>query len=205
MHMRLANERYEKIKKTIGEFLEDYGVNKLPLDVFGLARKMKIKIALASELLEQHPRKIDEYVLFRYPNSYLYYDSETQKFIIYIDDVGCKRKRQRFSLAHELMHIILGHTEQTPENEAEANFGATYLLAPTSLALIFPEEEALLLPEIVSRIFDVSLPEAEIVVRYNSNRLSLPDINETDYEKMINNQLKESLKRQLSKYHRQRS
>lgn len=198
--MRLANERYEEIKKTIGEFLEDYGVNKLPLDVFGLARRMKIKITFASELLEKHPRKIDEYVLLKYPNSYLYYDSETQKFIVYVDDVGCKRKRQRFSLAHELMHIILGHTEQNPVNEAEANFGATYLLAPTSLALIFPEEEALLRPEIASKIFDVSLPEAEIVVRYNSNRLSLSDISEKDYEKRINSLLKGSFMHQLSKY-----
>ena len=199
--MRLSDQRYEQIKMTIADFLEDYDVKKVPVDVFGLAKKMQIKIVLASEILNKYPKKIDEYVLFKYPNSYLYYDPDAQKFIIYIDDIGTKKKRQRFSLAHELMHIILGHTEQNEENESEANFGATYLLAPTSLALIRIEEEIMFIPEMVEDIFDVSGPEAEIIVRYNSNRVSLPDLNEKDYEKTINRLLKESLNKRISRYH----
>ena len=199
--MRLSDQRYEQIKMTIADFLEDYDVKKVPVDVFGLAKKMQIKIVLASEIINKYPKKIDEYVLFEYPNSYLYYDPDAQKFIIYIDDVGTKKKRQRFSLAHELMHIILGHTEQNEENESEANFGATYLLAPTSLVLIRIEEEIMFIPEMVEDIFDVSGPEAEIIVRYNSNRVSLPDLNEKDYEKTINRLLKESLNKRISRYH----
>ena len=199
--MRLSDQRYEQIKMAIADFLEDYDVKKVPVDVFGLAKKMQIKIVLASEILNKYPKKIDEYVLFKYPHSYLYYDPDAQKFIIYIDDVGTKKKRQRFSLAHELMHIILGHTEQNEENESEANFGATYLLAPTSLALIRIEEEIMFIPEMIEDIFDVSGPEAEIIVRYNSNRVSLPDLNEKDYEKTINGLLKESLNKRISRYH----
>ena len=199
--MRLSDQRYEQIKMAIADFLEDYDVKKIPVDVFDLAKKMQIKIVLASEILNKYPKKIDEYVLFKYPHSYLYYDPDAQKFIIYIDDVGTKKKRQRFSLAHELMHIILGHTEQNEENESEANFGATYLLAPTSLALIRIEEEIMFIPEMIEDIFDVSGPEAEIIVRYNSNRVSLPDLNEKDYEKTINGLLKESLNKRISRYH----
>ena len=99
------------------------------------------------------------------------------------------------------MHIILGHTCQNEINEAEANFGATYLLAPTSLALIRLEDEILFIPEIVKDIFDVSGPEAEIIVRYNSNRVALSDLNEKDYEKTINGLLKESLNKRISRYH----
>ena len=198
--MRLSDQRYEQIKMAIADFLEDYDVKKIPVDVFDLAKKMQIKIVLASEILQKYPKKIDEYVLFKYPHSYLYYDPDAQKFIIYIDDVGTKKKRQRFSLAHELMHIILGHTEQNEENESEANFGATYLLAPTSLALIRIEEETMFIPEMIEDIFDVSGPEAEIIVRYNSNRVSLSDLNEKDYEKTINGLLKESLNKRISRY-----
>lgn len=199
--MRLSDQRYEEIKAIIANFLEDYDVKKIPVDVFGLAEKMKIKIVFARDILEKHPKKTNEYVLYAYPHSYLYYDPEAQRFIIYIDDVGTKKKRQRFSLAHELMHIILGHTTQNEINEAEANFGATYLLAPTSLALIRLRDEPLFIPEIVEYIFDVSGPEAEIIVRYNSNRISLLDLDEKDYEKTINGLLKESLSKRISKFH----
>ena len=197
--MRLSDQRYEQIKMAIADFLEDYDVKKIPVDVFDLAKKMQIKIVLASEILHNYPKKIGKYVLFKYPHSYLYYDPDAQKFIIYIDDVETKKKRQRFSLAHELLHIILGHTEQNEENESEANFGATYLLAPTSLALIRIEEETMFIPEIIEDIFDVSGPEAEIIVRYNSNRVLLPDLNEKDYEKTINGLLRESLDLRISR------
>lgn len=199
--MRMTNQRYEEIKRTIGDFLDDYGVSTLPVDVFDLVEKMKIKVVLASKLLRKYPKKIDECILFKYPNSFLYYDPDNQRFVIYIDDVGCRKKRQRFSLAHELMHIILGHTEQNEKNETEANFGATYLLMPTSLVLIAPKECVLLLPEVVSEIFDVSLPAAMVAVRYNSNRLSLLDLDEREYEKTINNLLGESLMSQVRRYH----
>ncbi len=199
--MRLSDQRYEDIKIAIANFLEDYNVKKIPVDVFDLAEKMKIKIVFSSEIIKKHPKKVDEYKLFTYPHSFLYYDPDSQRLIVYIDDLGTKKKRQRFSLAHELMHIILGHTEQNEKNESEANFGATYLLAPTSLALIKLEDEALFIPEIVMDIFDVSASEAEIIVRYNSNRVSLPDLNEKDYEKTINGLLKESLNKRISRYH----
>ena len=198
--MRLSDQRYEHIKKTIADFLEDYNVKKVPVDVFNLAERMQIKVVFASEILEKHPKKIDEYVLFRYPHSYLYYDPGPQKFIIYIDDIGTKKQRQRFSLAHELMHIILGHYEQNEENESEANFGATYLLAPTSLALIRPDDENMFIPEIVGDIFDVSISEAGIIARYNFNRILLTDLQEKDYEKRINSLLKESLNKRISRY-----
>lgn len=55
--MKLISQRYEQIKEAIAEFLEDYDVKKIPVDVFELARKMHIKIVFASEILERHPKK----------------------------------------------------------------------------------------------------------------------------------------------------
>ncbi len=199
--MKLSDETYERIKRRIADVFEDYGIKEIPVDVFEIARKMKIKIVFASEILKKHPEKIDQYCLYKYPPSYMYYDSNTQKFIVYIDDVGAKIERQRFSLAHELMHIILGHNEQNPKNESEANFGATYILAPTSLALLRPGEQSLLVPEKIARLFGVSVSEAEIVARYNSRRLSLTGLKEKDYERKLNSLLEESLNVKLSEFH----
>lgn len=55
-------------------------------------------------------------------------------------------------------------------------------------------------PEIVAEIFDVSNSEAEIIVRYWSNRIHLVDISEKDYEKTINSLLGDSLNEKLSWY-----
>lgn len=40
------------------------------------------------------------------------------------------QRRIRFSLAHELGHIVLQHKKSTPDTEKEANFFASNLLAP---------------------------------------------------------------------------
>jgi Zn-dependent peptidase ImmA (M78 family) len=49
---------------------------------------------------------------------------------IYYND-SMPRTRVRFSLAHELGHIVLGHGDYlVPENEAEANYFSSCLLAP---------------------------------------------------------------------------
>ena len=199
--MRLSDQRYEQIKITIANFLEDYDVKTIPIDVFEIAKQMRIKIVFASEILKKHPKKIDAYCLFKFPHSYLYYDNDAQQLIIYIDDIGTKKKRQRFSLAHELMHIILGHTEQNETNEAEANFGATYLLAPTSLALARSNDERMFVPSKLEKIFDVSGSEAEIIARYNSNRVALVDLKEKEYEKKINGLLIASLDKRINKCH----
>lgn len=197
--MRLTNERYEEIKETICDFLCDYDVDKLPIDVFELANKMKVKIVRSSELIQKYPKKINEYQIFSFPPSYLFYDSKEQRFLIFLDDYGIKIKRQRFSIAHEIMHIILGHTEQSPRNETEANFGATYLLAPTSLALIEGAFTPLTDPIIVMDIFDVSFSEAEIVVRYFENRFFC-NSDYKSYEKEINRRFGKSFCEKLNNY-----
>ncbi len=187
--MRLSDKRYEEIKMDIAVTFEDYNVNGLPIDVFDLAKKMGVIVVYASQIIKKNKWKINEFMLFSYPPSYLYYSKEKQKFFVYIDDVGTNKSRQRFSMAHELMHIILGHTEQNERNEAEADFGAQYMLAPTSLILLAPDHWLLEETDFIKFVFDVSEPVAEITIRYNHNRLYYISLEEKPYEEIINNQL----------------
>ena len=69
--MRLTNKRYEEIKEIILDFLFDYDIDRLPINVFELAKKMKIKVVYASEILKKHPKKVDEYVIFSFPHSFI--------------------------------------------------------------------------------------------------------------------------------------
>lgn len=187
--MRLPDERYEEIKMAIALTFEDYNVDGLPIDVFGLAKKIGVSVVYASQIIKNNKGKINEFMLFAYPPSYLYYSKEKQKFFVYIDDVGTNKSRQRFSMAHELMHIILGHTEQNERNEAEANFGSQYMLTPTSLILLAPDNWLLEETDFIKFIFDVSEPVAETTIRYNHNRLYYVSLEEKPYEEIINNQL----------------
>ena len=50
--------------------------------------------------------------------------------IIFYNDMQFPLTRRLFSVAHEIMHIWLGHVCETSQEEAEADYGAGYLLAP---------------------------------------------------------------------------
>ncbi len=84
----------------------------------------------------------------------LFYDSHAQ------------RRRMRFTLAHELGHIVLGHHQEQPWEEKEADYFASQLLAPR------PVFNALALyglntadPEFIAKTFHLSKAAAEIAAR----------------------------------------
>ncbi len=195
--MQLTNRRYEEIKMAIAQTFEDYNVKVLPIDVFELAKKMGIIVVYASQILKTKSN-LNDYSLFSFPQSYVYYCSKKQRFFVYIDDVGTNKLRQRFSMAHELMHIILSHNEQNERNEAEANFGAQYMLSPTSLILLSPDNYLLEQKDFIKMIFDVSEKVAETTIRYNHNRLKCISLDEKPYEQIINNQLGKNFTELLS-------
>lgn len=191
-------ERYEEIKTRVSEVFEDYEPKGLPIDIFGLAKSMEIKIIYASEMLKKNI-DINIYDILSLPNSFLHYYDKDGVLVVYIDDVGCKRNRQRFSLGHELGHIILDHTEQSPENEEEANFVAEYLLTPTSLVMVEGAEIHMQDPVFLEYAFDVSLDVASISADHMENRFFL-NVSTYKYEDIINNMYKDSLRRCIKKY-----
>ena len=186
--MRLANKRYNEIKRTVADLFEDYDVRTIPIDVFGLAEKMGIEIVFASKC---NRNCLMDY--FDNVESCVAYNDVLQKYVVYLDDVNTGKKRQKFSLAHEIIHIVLNHKDQSKYNESEANFGAAYLLCPTSLAILSSAEELMLSTEGIQSIFDVSLGLAKIAARHNKKRLANVRWGPADYESRINSLLKESL------------
>ena len=190
-------ERYEEIKKIISEIFEDYQPAGLPIDVFGLAKAMGIKIIYSSEIIKNS--NLSETDIFSKPNSFLHYYDKDDTLVVYIDDIGCLKNRQRFSLAHELGHICLGHTEQNYKNEEEANFFAGYLLSPTSLAMVTGAETHITKPDFIEYAFDVSSSAALISANHMGNRIML-NIEIYDYEVVINEMYKKSLLLCIEKY-----
>lgn len=110
------------IQQKILEVFRHCGVQTFPVDCFQILERYRIRLFSYQELRETNPILYREILRFtedacRYGNS------------IYYNEAGCFG-RVRFSLMHELGHILLGHDRETPEFEAEANYFASHLLAP---------------------------------------------------------------------------
>lgn len=107
-----------------------------------------------------------------------------EKYLIIYNDTILTEERQRFTLAHELGHIICGHFEleedliHLPDYkheilEKEANAFASELLAPTSLLQIHIGAGNITSWHGVKENFSVSCQEAQILfnrVYYPSNK-----------------------------------
>ena len=133
--MYLSNERYEKIKREIYYLFSDYGISVFPIDIIYLCQQMNIKLVAYSTLSSKKKAEI----LKISSDGFSYFDNTNWKgYIIYYNDEGVSEQRQRFTIMHEIGHIVLEHNEDTIYElaESEANFFARNALAPIPIVLI---------------------------------------------------------------------
>ena len=120
--------RYKNVRNSVWLILLDYNIKELPIDVFLIATIAGIKILKNSSVGTLKKNEIGKSVL----------DGE-QWYIIYDDTMSIERIR--FTIAHELGHIFLGHPLKDgyhtrtidinkPIVETEADIFASRLLAP---------------------------------------------------------------------------
>lgn len=133
--MRLSNDDYERIKGAVADLFASYSVTTIPIDMFGLARKMGIVVlpysssAAILSLLGEGDAPDDGFKTtvelggwFSFP--VIFYNDEMPK------------QRIRFTILHEIGHIVLGHRQSSDLAEAEANFFAKYAIAPPVLVRV---------------------------------------------------------------------
>lgn len=194
---------YERIKKIIGNIYEensDFLID-VPIDVFKLAQKMGFKLIRASERLKLGIHKVIEYQEINANKNVFgltFFDIKQNCYVVYFDDVNAGEMKQRFSVAHEIGHITLGHVDKNCENsleaEREANYFAGYLMFPECLSnnnIIF--EKLFNNIELIKRLFGLADDTAIIKNRHLYNRHSLLDTYYYEYEKNICNCLEEAV------------
>lgn len=119
---------YKNTRDAAWQCLIDYNINCLPIDVLGIARTAGIKVIKNSS--------VEELLLSESGASVF---DAGEWFIIYDDENT--PQRCRFTIAHELGHIFLGHELKKgyhartfdidkPQVETEADVFASRLLAP---------------------------------------------------------------------------
>lgn len=112
-----------------------------------------------------------------YPNGNVCYE-------VYYDNHG-NPFRRRFTLAHELGHIVLKHSQEELWEEKEADYYASQLLAPDLILKMLEENNALLSASIISHAFMLS-NAASVAVMSRRNYTADPEI-----ERLFINQFRE--------------
>lgn len=147
---------YDKLSEIVFQVLFESGINELPINMVGLCQSRGIKIKyLPDEDMREGCCQVHE-----------------GKPYIFIKRNGLRR-RKRFTVAHELGHIMLGHIEacKTEEiersvfsavEEREANAFAERLLAPLCILEALGVTEA----EQIMHLCDVSRAVANRRLRY---------------------------------------
>lgn len=127
--MKMINYgKYKNVRNAAWQVLIDYNVNKLPIKVTDIVKQSNIKLLNNSDckFLKNNQLGVSIHI-----------DND---WYIIIDDT-MKIERIRFTIAHELGHIFLGHESllhrtpnsifiEKPEEETEADMFAARLLAP---------------------------------------------------------------------------
>lgn len=129
--MRLTDSRYEQIKYGVVTLFQQAGMKTIPVDAWSLARKLGVELKPYSILTEE--QRLAALRLCEGALKYRYVDpAGVSHWVIVYDDenpIG----RQRFSILHEIGHIVLGHKQDSELADAEADFFAKFAIAPPML------------------------------------------------------------------------
>ena len=115
-------ERRE-IFRIILDVYETCEIKEFPIDCIDVIKKLKIPLYKYSELSAKKEKEC-----YRVSD-----DAFKLKGKIYYNDSFPYICRQRFTLMHEVGHILLKHVGDTKENDDETNYFASHFLAPRIL------------------------------------------------------------------------
>lgn len=128
IEIKLPKKVYTKIENTVVDLFIRLKICSYPIDPFVIIRKMGYVLRKYSEL------SFYERIRLRNKNldAISCFDPDLQAFVICYDDTKFS-KRIRFTLMHEVGHILLGHKEESELARMMANYFAAYSLAPSPI------------------------------------------------------------------------
>ncbi len=128
--MRLPSFRYEEIKRVVAKMYSDSGINFVPVDPFKIAQALGYILVPYSSLDQKYEAACLRISVSRF--KFLLTNGDSRQHFIVYNDRKCSG-HVRFTILHEIGHILLGHMQESDLAEAEANFFAKYAIAPPSL------------------------------------------------------------------------
>lgn len=174
--------RYQYAREKAIDTLIEYGTNSLPISVKKISNNLPIKILFNtySHLMELHGFSYTE-VCGAYKSEDGAVIQNGDEYCILYNDIDRSSQRIRFTLAHELGHIILGHLQfdaclcrlsdhEYDVLEKEANQFASQLLSPEPLIYDILKKSHRINTSQVRSIFDISYQSADCVLKRMNTR-----------------------------------
>lgn len=173
--MRLTTRTATYIKIKISNIVKEYNLT-YPIDPFILCEKMGYVLVKYSDL---SPEVIEKYKN-KNKNGFKIEDSDGTIYIIYNDIKDIRIIK--FTILHEIGHIVLGHLEESELAETQANFFAGFLLAPPVIIIYLNICDDI---NKISKVFGITYSCADSSNnRANSRKKYGPDYLE-DYEQIF--------------------
>ncbi len=154
--------KYKSARNASWQVLIDYNINCLPVKVSYIAKRADIKIL-----------KNSKYKILNKNQIGLSFKQADKWYIVYDDSVSTERAR--FTIAHELGHIFLGHelllsrntiyNKEKPAEETEADIFASRLLSPACVLWALDLHNA----DEISKICNISYEAAS----YRAKRMKI--------------------------------
>jgi len=166
---------YKQSRNAAWQCLLDYHVDTLPVKVSEIARSAGIKLIANSKALILLPNQSGATV------------REGNRWAVIFDEEDTPQ-RSRFTVAHELGHIFLGHSvgDRSPQEEMEANVFASRLLAPACVLWALDIHNA----QEIKELCDISISAASIRAErmktlYARDKFLLSDLERQVYEQFL--------------------
>lgn len=157
--MVLDRQRYDEIASLVARLLNELKINCIPIDPFEIGARLGFELVSYSSTSPQ----VHELAMMESKDGFSFL-SDHSWIILYNDKKP--NTRIRFTIAHEIGHILLDHSQASELAEAEANYFARYLIAPPVLIQLV----AHLGISLVADLFCICLETATYALRQATNR-----------------------------------
>ncbi len=150
--------RYKFSRNLAWEIMVKEHISELPVKVIPLCKKLGIKAIKYSEA-PRVPKVGDGFSVVIGKKAYIFYNDSVNS------------KRQRFTIAHEIGHILLGHNEtEVEDREVEADVFASRLLMPACILKecnVQTAEDIMLLCDVSKAAAEIRLKRFKVLTERN--------------------------------------
>lgn len=150
--IRIPKKVYDKIEAAVVGLFVELNISSFPIDPFDIVKRKGYILHTYSELLsevrqELVQRKLEATSMFNpVLGTYMIYYDETKSL-----------GRIRFTIMHEVGHIVLGHKQESDLAKMMANYFAAYSLAPSPIIMQYNCENS----QDIAEAFDISMESAD--------------------------------------------
>lgn len=189
---------YEKVKNTAYAFLGKYTNGRLPVDLLHIINQIdNLHLMKYSAFAKKQKLPLKEVCdLLQSEDGALWYQPNTNSYILLYNDTVPSKERIRFTIAHELGHYVLRHNELTDKTilsryslttqeyndfDTEANFFAKHLLVPFPVLGNYVQFFHKMDTTFIQSVFHVSYSVASFVIKNLRTMQSIGLVKEGHY------------------------